>query len=195
MKPQIVTATLLTGLWLTYGCSSGDSTTKADKVNEEKIDKQAVAASSDDKDQAKDVSKGLVDLASMSMTEYELSKVAFQRATNPQVKAFAQQTMNEHQRAERELRNLARQINVTLPTAMANEGKDRVEDLQDEKAGTAFDIEYLSEMARVNDKAIDVADELEDDAPTREVKAFARKIQDDDKKHRDQAKQLKNVLN
>lgn len=195
MKPTILTATLLTGLWFAYGCSSGDSASKAEKANEERIDKQAVATSSDDKDQAKDVSKGLVDLASMSMTEYELSKVAFQQATNPQVKAFAQQAMNEHQQAERELRNLARQINVVLPTEMAKEGKDRIEDLQDKKAGTAFDIEYLTEMAKVNDKSTDVADELEDDAPTKEVKAFARKIQEGDKKHEEMAKQLKNVLN
>lgn len=194
MKLNIPIAAVLMGLSFAYGCSSSDSASKAEKANEERIDKQAVAISSDDKDQAKDVSKGLVDLASMSMTEYELSKVAFQRATNPQVKAFAQQAMNEHQQAERELRSLARQINVILPTEMAKEGKDRIGDLQDQKAGTAFDIEYLTEMAKVNDKAVDVADELEDDAPTPEVKAFARKIQESDKKHEDQAKQLKNVL-
>lgn len=194
MKTHLITATLITGLALTYGCSSRDSAGKAEKINEEKIDKQAVAISSDDKDQAKDVSKGLVDLASMGMTEYELSKVALQRATNPQVKAYAQQTMNEHQQDERALRDLARQLNVTLPTDMAKEGKNRVDDLQDKKPGTALDLAYLTEMSKVNDKAIDVADELEDDAPTEAVKAFAKKIQSDDKKHKEQAKQLKNVL-
>ena len=194
MKTHFLPAILLTSLVLTFGCSSRDSTTKADKVNEKKIDEQAVAISSDDKDKAKDVSQGLVDLTSMSMTGYELSKVALQKATNPQVKTFAQRAMNAHQQGEKQLRDLARQLNVTLPSTMAKEGKDRVEDLQDEKAGTAFDVEYLSEMAKVNDKAIDVADELEDDAPSKEVKAFARKIQEDDKKYKEQAQQLKNVL-
>ena len=192
MKTNVLSTVIAAGFVL-GGCGQ-DSTNKAEKANEEKIDKQAVAISSDDKDKAKDVSKGLVDLASMSMTEYELSKVAFQRATNPQVKAYAQQTMNEHQQTERELRTIARQLNVTLPTTMAKEGKDRVEDLQDNKSGTAFDVEYLSEISKVNDKAINVADELEDYAPTGAVKTFARKIQSDDKKHRDQAEQLKNVL-
>ena len=194
MKTHFLPAILLTSLVLTFGCSSRDSTTKADKVNEKKIDEQAVAISSDHKDKAKDVSQGLVDLTSMSMTGYELSKVALQKATNPQVKTFAQRAMNAHQQGEKQLRDLARQLNVTLPSTMAKEGKDRVEDLQDEKAGTAFDVEYLSEMAKVNDKAIDVADELEDDAPSKEVKAFARKIQEDDKKYKEQAQQLKNVL-
>ena len=194
MKTHFLPTILLTSLVLTYGCSSRDSTTKADKVNEKKIDEQAVAISSDDKDQAKDVSQGLVDLTSMSMTGYELSKVALQKATNPQVKTFAQRAMNANQQGEKQLRDLARQLNVTLPSIMAKEGKDRVEDLQDEKAGTAFDVEYLSEMAKVNDKSIDVADELEDDAPSKEVKAFARKIQEDDKKYKEQAQQLKNVL-
>ena len=194
MKTHFLPAILLTSLVLTFGCSSRDSTTKADKVNEKKIDEQAVAISSDDKDKAKDVSQGLVDLTSMSMTGYELSKIALQKATNPQVKTFAQRAMNAYQQGEKQLRDLARQLNVTLPSTMAKEGKDRIEDLQDEKAGTAFDVEYLSEMAKVNDKSIDVADELEDDAPSKEVKAFARKIQEDDKKYKEQAQQLKNVL-
>ena len=192
MKTNVLSTVIAAGLLL-GGCGQ-DSSSKAEKANEEKIDKQAVAISSDDKDRAKDVSKGLVDLASMSMTEYELSKVAFAKATNPQVKAFAQQTMNEHQQTERELRTIARQLNVTLPATIAEEGKDRIDDLQDKKSGTAFDVEYLREISKVNDKAIDVADELEDDAPSGEVKTFARKIQSDDKKHREQAKQLKNVL-
>lgn len=194
MKPTLMSAALLAGLLINAGCASDDSTSKANKVNEERIDKQAIAISEDDKDKAKDVSKSLVDLASMSMTEYELSKVAFQRATNPQVKALAQQAMNEHQQSERDLRALARQLNVTLPTAMAREGKNRIDDLQDAQAGTAFDIDYLSEMAKVNDKALDVADDLEDNAPNDAVKELAKKVQTNDEKHKDQAKQLKNVL-
>lgn len=194
MTTKFLTATLLVGFTLT-GCSSNtDSTKKAEKLNDEKIDKQAVAASTDDKDKAKDIADDLVELTSMGMTEYELSKIASQRATNPQVKAYAQQAMNDHQRDERELRTIAKQLNVTLPSAMANEGKDRIDDLNKIKTGTAFDVEYLGEMTKVNDKAIDVADDLKDNAPADNVKTFAKKLIDDDKKHRDLAKQIKNVL-
>ena len=194
MKTHLIPTVLLLSLILAVGCSSHDSTDKADKINDQKIEKQAVAIGSDAKDKAKEVAERLVDLASMGMTEYELSKIAAERAVNPQVKAYARQRMNEHQQTEGELRRLAKQLNITLPTAMSNEGKDRVKDLADRKPGTAFDVKYLGEMAKVNDKAIDVTDDLEDDAPIKAVKEFARKLQDEDKKHRKQAEQLKNVL-
>jgi predicted outer membrane protein len=90
---------------------------------------------------------------------------------------------------------MARTMNITLPSGMAKDGKDRLEDLQEEKPGTAFDTQYLKEMTNVNDKATEAADDLADNAPNDAVKTFARKLEDSDKKHRDQAKQLRNVLN
>lgn len=176
------------------GCGQ-DNKEKAKDANEKKIDAQATAISDDAKDDAKEVMDNVVDLFSMGMTEYELSKIALQKATNPEVRAYAQRAMNQHQQDEKELRDVARQMSVTLPTTMAEDGKDRVEDLQDEKAGTAFDTQYLKEMANVNKEAIDVADDLEDKAPNDAVRKLARKIKEDDKTHEERAKQLRNVLN
>lgn len=193
MKTNVLSAVLAAGLLL-GGCGQ-DSKNKANDQNEKKIDQQATAISDDAKDDAKKVASTLVDLFSMGMTEYELSKVALQKATNPEVRAYAQRALNEHQQGEKQLRDMARTMNITLPTSMAKAGKDRLEDLQEEKPGTAFDTQYLKEMATVNDDATDAADDLADNAPNDAVKAFARKLEDSDKKHRDQAKQLRNVLN
>lgn len=195
MKTNFITATILIGLTLSYGCSSNtDSTEKAEKINEERIDKQAVAVSSDAKDDAKEVTQHMAELANTSMTEYELSKVAAQKATNPEVKAYAQQAMNDHQQDDRTLQAIAKQMNVTLPSSPSNKGQSHIGKLNEMKAGTEFDTQYLDYMANVNDEALDAADDLEDKAPTEAVKTFAKKILDDDKKHRDRAKQLKNVL-
>jgi hypothetical protein len=49
-------------------------------------------------------------------------------------------------------------------------------------------------MATVNDKAMDIADDLVDKAPNNTLKSFAQKLKDSDKNHREQAKQLRNVL-
>lgn len=187
--PTIIAAGLLLG-----GCGQ-DSKDKAKEQNEKRIDQQATAISDDAKDDAKKVVDNMVDLFSMGMTEYELSKVALQKATNPEVKAYAQRALNEHQQGEKQLRDLARTMNITLPANLAKDGKDRLEDLQDEKPGTAFDTQYLKEMAAVNDKATDAADDLADNAPNDAVKTFARKLEESDKNHRDRAKQLRNVLN
>lgn len=193
MKTRVLSTVIAAGLLL-GGCGQ-DSKDKAKEQNEKKIDQQATAISDDAKKDAKGVADNMVDLFSMGMTEYELSKIALQKGTNPEVKAYAQRTMNEHQEDEKQLRNMARTMNITLPANMAKDGKDRIDDLQDEKPGTAFDTQYLKEMTTVNDHAIDTADDLADNAPNDAVKTFARKLEDGDKKHRQQAKQLRDVLN
>ena len=193
MKTSILSTIITAGLLL-GGCGQ-DSKDKAKEQNEKRIDQQATAISDDAKDDAKKVVDNMVELFSMGMTEYELSKVAQQKATNPEVRVYAQRTMSEHQQGEKQLRDMARTMNITLPSGMAKDGKDRLEDLQEEKPGTAFDTQYLKEMTNVNDKATEAADDLADNAPNDAVKTFARKLEDSDKKHRDQAKQLRNVLN
>lgn len=189
-----VLSTVIAAGLLLGGCGQ-DSKDKAKEQNEKRIDQQATAISDDAKDDAKKVVDNMVELFSMGMTEYELSKVAQQKATNPEVRAYAQRALNEHQQGEKQLRDLARTMNITLPTSMAKDGKDRLDDLQEEKPGTAFDTQYLKEMTNVNDKATEAADDLADNAPNDAVKTFARKLEESDKKHRDQAKQLRNVLN
>ncbi|QJW91388.1 DUF4142 domain-containing protein [Spirosoma taeanense] len=195
MKSNRVTALLLVGLILNYGCSSrNDSTEKAEKINAERIDKQAVAISSDAKDEAKGVTKNMVELANSSQTEYELSKLAVQKASNPQVKILARQIMTDHQQGDRELQNLAKLMNVVLPVGLSNDSKNQVGRLSDMRTSTEFDLQYLDYMTSVNDDALDIADDLRDDAPTDAVKTYAKKVLNNDKKHKEQAKQLRKAL-
>lgn len=195
MKTNAFVTTLFIGLALNSGCSSRtDSADKAEKINDEKIDKQAVALNSNAKETAKDVTKSMVELANTSLTEYEMSKIALQKAANPEVKAYAQQAMNDHQQDDRDLQTLAKQMNVTLPGALAEKGKSHLAKLKGMSASTEFDTQYLDYMAKINDDALDAADDLRDDAPTDAVKTFAKKLLSDDTKHKERAKQLKNVL-
>lgn len=195
MNVNALSATLLIALLATGGCSSRtDSTQQAERINNAKIDKQAVAVSSDAKDDAKDVTKAMVELANTSRTELELSNVAARKATNPEVRAFALRAVSDHGQDDRQLETLAKQMNVTLPADLSDKGKSHLSKLTGMKASTEFDTQYLDYMAAVNDEALDAADKLRDNAPTDAVKTFAKKIMDDDKKHKAQAKQLKNVL-
>lgn len=191
----MLSLTLAAALLGGYGCSSKtDSTEQAKETNEERIDNQAVSTQDNDKDDAEDTSNGLVDLASMGMTEYGLSKMAVQQATSAGVKEYARKAISEHEAGEYELTKLAREMNLTLPTTLSKDGQDRVEDLRDEKAGTDFDKKYLSEMQAVNEKAIGVADDLQNDGHGDAVKKFAAKIKADDTEHKDRAEQLEKAL-
>lgn len=192
MMTHRITLPLLAGLLSFSGCSS-DSKNAADKANDKKIEAQSAAISDDAKDDAKKVAGAMVDLASMGMTEFELSRLAAQKATNPQVRIYAQQTLSEHQQDQQALRNLASQLSLTLPSTLSNDGKDRLDELRG-KTGTAFDLQYLTEMTKVNDQATDVADDLDDKAPNDAVRKFARKLGEGDKKHQQRAQELRNVL-
>ena len=195
MKKIIVSLSLAIALLSGYGCSSKtDSTEQAKETNEERIDDQAVSTENNDKDDAEDTSNGLVDLASTGMIEYELSKMAVQQASSAGVKEYAQKAVSEHEKGEYELTKLARELNLTLPTTLSKDGQERIEDLRDEKAGKDFDRKYLSEMQAVNKKAIDVADDLQNDGPGDAVKKFAAKIKADDTEHRSRAEQLEKAL-
>lgn len=184
----------LTVLALT-SCNSNDSDSRANEANEKKIEQQATGISDDAKKDAKQTANGLVELASMAMTEYELSQIAVKQATNPEVRSFAQQALNRHAQEQKEVREVAQALNITLPTELSKEGRDRVDDLREEKPGTAFDLKYLEEIGKVHDKAADVADDLGDEAPNDAVRTYATRVEKEDKERRDRAKSIRNVLN
>jgi putative membrane protein len=175
-------------------CSSTDSTDKANETNEKRIENQAVAISDDAKDEAKKMAEQLVDLASMQQTAFLLSEEAAKRATNGQVKAYAQRVLNANTQTASELRQLAQSMKIELPTAPAEDGKDRIADLQNAKPGVAFDLKYLDELGKVARKSANVAEDLEDDATTEAAKQYGAKLRQTQENAADALKQLKNVI-
>jgi|GEM_PF-1700879 len=194
MKSHYLGLALLISTVTLYSCSSNDSTNKAEELNNERIEKQAIAMGADAKEDAKRVAKYMVQLSADQTTSLELCRIAVQKATNPEVRSLAQQTLLAHQQDDRQLRVLAKQINVTLPVEQSGDGKKLIDKLTDQERGTSFDIDYLDYMAALTDKLVDTSDDLADDAPTDAVKEFAQEAKRDNKKIRDQAKQSKNAL-
>lgn len=188
------TRLLLPVLLLLTACGGNDSVDRANKANDERIEKQAVAQSSDAKQNAKDTAGGLVDLTSSGMTELAISKLALTKAQNVQTRNFAQQVIDAHQQAEQEFRDLAKKLNIVLPTELSSDGKDRVDELQDMKTGTAFDREYLDQIAEINEAATRVANDLTDNDVVKTVQELAKKRKKNDAYHRDAARQFKQIL-
>ena len=89
------------------------------------------------------------------MAEVELGQLAQQKATNPQVKQFAEHMVNDHSKANDQLKQLAEQKNMSLPHDLDNRAeltKARLEQLSGEK----FDRAYMRSM--VKDHTNDVAE-------------------------------------
>ena len=80
-----------------------------------------------------------------NMAEIELSKLAQERATNPQVRQFAQTMVEEHTKALNELRQVAQRDNIQVSEALPEDHRELRDKLQGLK-GAEFDREYMNAM-------------------------------------------------
>jgi putative membrane protein len=88
------------------------------------------------------------------MAEVELGKLGVANAMSSDVKQFAQRMVDDHSKANDELKALAAQKSVKLPAELDAKHKALHDKLAKQK-GAAFDAAYMSEM--VSDHNTDVA--------------------------------------
>jgi len=96
----------------------------------------------------------VMEAAKGGMAEVELGKLAADKASNPDVKKFGQRMVDDHSKANDELKAIAGRKNITLPAGPDAKQKamyDRLAKL----SGAAFDRAYMQAM--VTDHVTDVA--------------------------------------
>jgi putative membrane protein len=108
--------------------------------------------------------KFLNEAADGGMAEVELGKLALQKAADAGVKKFGQQMVDDHSKANDELRQLAAGKGVDLPRAPSAKNRDLKRRLADLR-GTSFDKAYMIDM---------VADHKEDVAAFQRESNWAR---------------------
>lgn len=89
------------------------------------------------------------------LTEVELGQLATQKASNEEVKKFGQRMVDDHSKANDQLKQVAAQEHITLPTepgAKEKATKARLEKL----SGEQFDRAYMRDMVR--DHRADIAE-------------------------------------
>ena len=104
--------------------------------------------------------------------EVQLGQLAVEKAASPDVKAFGQRMVDDHTKANDQLKQVASQLGVTLPSqpnAQDSAEKARLEKM----SGAQFDKAYMNYM--VSDHKKDVADfqKAASHATNPEVKNFA----------------------
>ena len=114
-----------------------------------------------------------INAAQSGMAEVELGKLAAQKATNAEVKKFAQMMVADHTKANDELKTLAAKNNVKLPTELSSAHKSMLEKLQG-LSGAEFDKAYVDGQVDDHETAVDL---MEDNAgnSNADIKAFATK--------------------
>ena len=100
--------------------------------------------------------KAFVDKAAQGgMAEVELGKLATEKAQSEDVKKFGERMVNDHSKADDQLKQLASQKGVTLPSSL--DAKDQaLKDRLSKLSGSQFDHAYMQAM--VQDHKKDVAE-------------------------------------
>ena len=129
--------------------------------------------------------KFVKEAAAGGMREVELGKIAAEKAVNDKVKAFGRQMQEDHGKANEELKTLAANKGVQIPTALEGKHKKTI-DRFSKLSGSEFDRQYRRTM--IEDKEDLKAFQREaDKGQDPDVKRFAGKYVPMIKKHLEMA--------
>jgi putative membrane protein len=120
--------------------------------------------------------------------EVEISQIAAERASNPDVKKFAQMMVDDHTRANEELASIATACGVKLKDKPKNEDKWSRKDAKD------FDRDYMKKMVDDHKKVIDLFSKESKDGADEQLVEFARKTLPKLQHHLDEAARLDNLV-
>jgi putative membrane protein len=151
--------------------------------------RQDAAKESKDAKMARGDAKFLKEAAEGNLAEVRLGELADQRAASDSVKQFGKRMATDHQKAYDELKQLASQKGVMVPTAL-DRGHQRLYDRLSKLSGADFDRAYMKEMVKDHDKDVKAFRKEADAGKDADVKAWASKTLPTLQEHQQQAKQV-----
>lgn len=131
-----------------------------------------------------------VDMATVSnMFEIESSKVALEKATQPETKTFAQHMIDDHSKAGEEMKVAADAEGMKMPAALDEKHQKKV-DLLGGSTGDSFDKSYLAEQLLAHEEAVALFTGYSTNGAPGVLKEFAAKTLPTLKSHLDEVKKL-----
>ena len=88
--------------------------------------------------------------------EVAAGKLGAQKATNPEVKAYAQKMVTDHTKANNELMAAAKSKNLEVPTEPDLMHKGMNEKFEHQKADADFDHDFMQQMVRDHEKVVEL---------------------------------------
>jgi putative membrane protein len=165
MKKNIIWSLIFTAGLASISCESkkADSTEAAEEQNDENL------KTSDIKKDA----EFAVDAADGGLYEVQLATLAQKKASSPEVKQFAQMMIDDHTKANNELKAAAGQKGITLPDVMSEKCQKKYYDLDQKAQGPEFDKAYMELMVKDHKDDIDKFEKEADKGEDPELKSWA----------------------
>jgi len=151
--------------FLSFSCSNKkaeDTKEVAEEQNEAKFDDTNL----------EDVTEFAVNAADAGMMEVQAGSLALTKASSPKVKEFAQTMIDDHTKANEELKALAQGKNISLPPSLSDKCQKKYNDLM-EKSGKDFDKAYADVMVKDHKDVVDMFKKASDDAKDPDLKSWA----------------------
>jgi len=145
--------------------------TKTDQDDSKEVAEEQNEAKFDDTN-LDDDTEFAVAAADGSMFEVQLGQLALTKASSPKVKAFAQSMVDDHTKANEELKTLAQTKNITLPSTISEE-KQKDYDKLAEKSGPEFDKAYSEFMVKDHKDDVDQFKKAAEKCEDAEIKSWA----------------------
>ncbi len=123
------------------------------------------------------------------LAEVELGQLAAQKASSPEVKQFGQRMVDDHSKANDQLKQVASQKGVTVPDKLT--AKDAATKAKLEKlSGEAFDRAYMKDMVSDHTKDVSEFQDASQTARDPDVKDFVSKTLPTLQEHLNQAQSI-----
>jgi putative membrane protein len=153
------------------GDSTAATTDTADSANKVKdtttTGATGIAVTADD-------AKFATEAANAGLAEVAAGQLASEKATNAKVKDFAKMMVTDHTKANDELMAIAKNKNITLPSAPDDEHQKMKADLA-AKSGADFDKDYVDAMVKGHKKVESLFDDASKNCKDADLKSFAAK--------------------
>lgn len=123
------------------------------------------------------------------MAEVELGNLAKEKAQSEEVKQFAQRMVDDHGKANEELKSIAQQKGITLPTSLPakeQKTKDKLSNL----SGEQFDRAYMQHMVMDHKKDVAEFKKASNNCKDNDIKQFASNTLPTLQDHLKQAQQI-----
>jgi putative membrane protein len=188
MKKISIAALLFSGVALFYACngnSSSTSTSSSDSTTTTSTDTSTSAMANSDTSKMANTSNtagnAMVDdntkdfvnkAATGGMEEVELGKLAQQKASSQRVKNFGQMMVDDHSKANDQLKTIATQKNIDIPSAITDDQRKDI-DMLSKKSGGEFDKAYVDMMVNDHKKDIEEFKKAQAKVNDNDIKNFA----------------------
>lgn len=170
------------------GSSNSDSKERADSANEALTD--AAVETGLVSAVAEEDAEFAVEAANGAMTEVQLGEVARNKGIDPYVKELGNTMVNDHTKANDELKTLAAGKNITLPAMPGESAQKTIADISS-KNGKDFDKAYVQQMVKDHEKTVKLFEDGYKNVKDAEIRAFIERTLPVLRSHLDHSKTLR----